>query len=409
MELHGRVYELSVMYGRLHRMRHEQSGLILLNGPKGCGKTVLLDRITDTARRAGFDVVNGRMAHRKKLLLAASFGFLAFSSPDQPDNPASGPDLLEEALGAELPAHGRTAARPVLVALDDVSWGDPHVQAALRGLPAALPTRPVLWLLSGTGGPAPHVPIQHPDAVGLALGPLNGRDALRMAAERLGGAPDELIQRLVAACGGHPALLGAVLDELVADGGCRVCGRVAALVPAMLPPRVVTALLRTDPRLSGPARDLLHAVAARRLPPRMSELLRLPASQAVSTLASAQEATEAGVLVLDGDRLHFRHPLLQQAAELLHYERPAARAGELLSPTEEAVTRLVAAGLTNRQIASRINLSPHTVNFHLRKIFQKLGVSSRVELVGARLHLLDPASDAGHPPPAPESRPAHAG
>ena len=39
------------------------------------------------------------------------------------------------------------------------------------------------------------------------------------------------------------------------------------------------------------------------------------------------------------------------------------------------------AGLTNRQVASRIFLSQHTVAFHLRKVFRKLGISSRLELV----------------------------
>ncbi|MEN3358508.1 MAG: hypothetical protein V7637_2490 [Mycobacteriales bacterium] len=51
-----------------------------------------------------------------------------------------------------------------------------------------------------------------------------------------------------------------------------------------------------------------------------------------------------------------------------------------LTGTEQAVADLVAAGLTNRQVAARMFLSPHTVAFHLRHIFQKLEVSSRVEL-----------------------------
>ncbi|MGH8903761.1 MAG: helix-turn-helix transcriptional regulator [Egibacteraceae bacterium] len=51
-----------------------------------------------------------------------------------------------------------------------------------------------------------------------------------------------------------------------------------------------------------------------------------------------------------------------------------------LTKTERAVANLVAQGLTNRQVASQMFLSPHTVGFHLRQIFRKLGINSRVDL-----------------------------
>ncbi|MEU4443065.1 LuxR C-terminal-related transcriptional regulator [Actinosynnema sp. NPDC050801] len=51
-----------------------------------------------------------------------------------------------------------------------------------------------------------------------------------------------------------------------------------------------------------------------------------------------------------------------------------------LSVPERDIARLVGAGMTNRQVAKQLFLSPHTVNYHLRGIFKKLGISSRVEL-----------------------------
>ncbi|MFF9194137.1 AAA family ATPase [Streptomyces sp. NPDC014779] len=61
---------------------------------------------------------------------------------------------------------------------------------------------------------------------------------------------------------------------------------------------------------------------------------------------------------------------------------PARRDGQWpeLTPAETRVVRLVARGLTNRQAAEQLSLSPHTVSSHLRRAFTKLDVPSRAEL-----------------------------
>ena len=55
---------------------------------------------------------------------------------------------------------------------------------------------------------------------------------------------------------------------------------------------------------------------------------------------------------------------------------PPAAAGSL-SPRELEVLKLVAAGLTNAQVAQELFLSPRTVNGHLNSIYRKLEVASR--------------------------------
>jgi DNA-binding CsgD family transcriptional regulator len=51
-----------------------------------------------------------------------------------------------------------------------------------------------------------------------------------------------------------------------------------------------------------------------------------------------------------------------------------------LTETERAIADLVAQGLTNRQVAQRVFVSRHTVDFHLRSIFRKVDVTSRIDL-----------------------------
>jgi DNA-binding CsgD family transcriptional regulator len=70
---------------------------------------------------------------------------------------------------------------------------------------------------------------------------------------------------------------------------------------------------------------------------------------------------------------------------------PGTRAAELagrrpdygwasLTSSERSVAAIIAEGATNRQAAARLFLSRHTIDFHLRQIFRKLGISSRVAL-----------------------------
>jgi DNA-binding NarL/FixJ family response regulator len=61
---------------------------------------------------------------------------------------------------------------------------------------------------------------------------------------------------------------------------------------------------------------------------------------------------------------------------------PAASGVDGLTAREREIAGLVAAGRTNREIAEQLVLSTRTVDAHLRRIYGKLGVRSRVELAG---------------------------
>jgi DNA-binding CsgD family transcriptional regulator len=70
---------------------------------------------------------------------------------------------------------------------------------------------------------------------------------------------------------------------------------------------------------------------------------------------------------------------LRASGEAIGGRDPAAV--ERLTPQELQVVQIVRTGATNKQIAARLYLSPRTIDYHLRKVFTKLGLSSRAELI----------------------------
>lgn len=85
------------------------------------------------------------------------------------------------------------------------------------------------------------------------------------------------------------------------------------------------------------------------------------------------DASLAGVLVsLD--------PTPTSGANVIRLEDQSARGWSSLTEAERNIAQQVARGLTNRETAALLFLSPHTVDYHLRQIYRKLSVQSRVEM-----------------------------
>jgi DNA-binding CsgD family transcriptional regulator len=106
-------------------------------------------------------------------------------------------------------------------------------------------------------------------------------------------------------------------------------------------------------------------------------------------LRRARRKTEARGLLraaLEGFERLGAAPWADRAASELRATGETARKRDAstlddLTPQELQIAKLVAAGGRNREIAGQLFLSPKTVEYHLRKVFQKLDIASRTELV----------------------------
>lgn len=128
--------------------------------------------------------------------------------------------------------------------------------------------------------------------------------------------------------------------------------------------------------LEGSAEELLAAAGRHRHP-----WARANANEDLAVLlAEAGEADRAEAHTTRALRIFEQMGADGEVARLRGWSDPTGPQWRRLSEPERDIARLVGAGMTNRQVAKQLYLSPHTVNYHLRGIFKKLGISSRVEL-----------------------------
>jgi DNA-binding NarL/FixJ family response regulator len=144
------------------------------------------------------------------------------------------------------------------------------------------------------------------------------------------------------------------------------------------------ALLDNDPE------QALAAVQAYRGDPR--SLVRAAAFEDAGRLLGERAKDEAAGYLDEALRLQSAAGAERDAARVRRLLRdrgaqrarrgsdPAAAHWPELTASELAVVRLVVRGATDREVAQRLYISAHTVNSHLRHVFAKLGIESRVEL-----------------------------
>ncbi|GAB7037604.1 MULTISPECIES: helix-turn-helix transcriptional regulator [Catenuloplanes] len=390
---------------------------MVIESPPGGGRTRLLEEIGAGARAAGRTVLR---------------------LPAGPVDPAE----LDRQLASAAARPAGDGPAPLLI--DDPRWTDPVVAVALAGAYRTARVLPILARRAGTRLPGldpldlarvlrvPLGPLG-PDATAAALAALFGAEpdaALRGLAAVAGGLPGPLIElarglrdeHLAVVADGRATLRDRRLPTAVRDRiGHRVGlltpvarhlvqvattlddefhlrevagllgGPVAALLPAV--DEALTAGLLADrgERLSF-AHDLVRAEVTRTIPRPVRAALHDDAAcldrGAPGGFRTRQPVAGGPRTVLtdlhrDTARCGPARPPVQRPRIAADRFRPAPPPGPAvsgLSDREREIALLVATGLTNAAIASKIELSPHTVNYHLRQIFRKLGIASRAEL-----------------------------
>jgi two-component system, NarL family, response regulator YdfI len=102
----------------------------------------------------------------------------------------------------------------------------------------------------------------------------------------------------------------------------------------------------------------------------------LPREATADAIVAAIEASVTGLVVLHPDALR------SLLSPIPSGDQPELEpSDQILTPREIEVLRMIAEGLGNKEIASKLRISDHTVKFHISSIFAKLGASSRTEAV----------------------------
>jgi DNA-binding CsgD family transcriptional regulator len=328
VRLRGRQVQLDTMAGQLDALLAGRGGIILVRGLPGMGKSSLLIEAARMARARGIAVYGGAGDAAAQVVPLGPLLEALVSSVDPPVDPdilrdlSKSPDQRFWLLRELQESLERAALRfPLLISIDDVQWADPATLHALGTLPRHLAPHRIVWLLAARAGElslaarAAMTRLEAADAVTITVNPLDEAAVADVAADLLGGVPDDALLKVLDGAGGQPFLLtelvrGMLEENLVevADGGARLTGTV-------MPLRFRDSVGQHLARLSDGAQDALRmgaVLGGRFSADELAALLDVPPAAIV---ASVREAVAAGLVIEDGDRLAFRHDLVREAVD----------------------------------------------------------------------------------------------
>lgn len=438
--LRGRGKELDTIRSALHSVHDNRGTVISIEGTYGSGKTRLLREIRQYID--DFDVLE---SHSKSgefdRLVQFAYLIPVFGEPpgEFVQNIAyhSDPYLLRDWLCEKIlpcePANRKKNKTAIL--LDDLHWVDETSLVALHmSLPWLLENPVALVFTWNTSRPDLRTSrlFDKPDlrtsqlfdkldqlgSVRISLPPLSVGDSLDIAQDLMpytfGPAANELIRR----ADGNPQLiidlvLGMHEESEIVERTSGSRDFSTKRIPDRLHERIryhIDSLHENTGLVLRVAALIGKRFSFALLKDRMTVN---SAEDEIAIIRSLHEAKRAGLLRLEEDNIVFQNSLVWQSlAEgggILAQEQPESptqpgtrdpetqhaasrepRPADLhaeISPMQRRIAELASEGKTNRQIARQLFISPHTVDTHLRRIFKKLNISSRIEL--ARIFLAE--------------------
>jgi DNA-binding CsgD family transcriptional regulator len=314
--LRGRDHELSTALAVIRRTRtHGASGVVLISGNAGVGKTALLSEICRQAAHMNIRLARSKCDEIEQawpgapvvgLLRTGRDPLLAEPEFREISALIAEPLLLVDRIAAHL---ARLAdGQRLLIAVDDVQWADRVSRYALRALISRLVGIPVLWILVTRSddvglvvSAADSVDVEH-----IRLGPLADPAIADIARDRLGAKLDGRVEEMLGGAGGN-AFLAVQIIEGVAQhdetGGMDG-----------IPAQFRSAVRQRLTGLSVAARLLVEAVAVAGRPVSiidLAELCEMGGGPAYDRVVN--DAVASALVKSTGAELNFDHDLLKDA------------------------------------------------------------------------------------------------
>jgi len=312
--LRGRGEALSTVLGVVRRTRvHGASGVVLISGDAGIGKTALLSETCRQAAHMNLRVARSKCDEIEQAWPGAPMVGLLRSGRDPLLTPTEfrevteligEPLLLVERISDQLDR--RSAGDRLLIAVDDVQWADRVSRYGLRALISRLVGRPVVWVLASRSDDV-GLTVSGADVVGvehIRLGPLAPGDVVEIARDRLGPRLDGRVEELLAAAGGNAFFATQIIDA-VARGD---------QPDAQVPAEFRSAVRRRRAGLSTSARRLIDVLAVAGRAVSITDSAAL-CNATVGALhdADVDAVIASGLVTWTGAELSFGHDLVREA------------------------------------------------------------------------------------------------